>query len=352
MNTDGPSPTFLQLNPNTSLAYLPPNIADQLEATRYLSVAVLGIFIWDILCSLSQDYRLVTRHSLTIPTLAYFVSRVTSLAHILATTLFHVASFQSCTILPILIGIFWAIAIPSTSLLFFFRVRAVYSGYRPVICTFVTLWLINLAGSITVPFALTAGKIDPTNFCIIKAVKSFSSAGIIATACYDTLVFFAVSWKIVTKSAMGGKTQLFLRGRHLPQVSKELLRGGQQYYFLTVGGNIILMALLLAPSVPPVIRDMFPVLNMALENSMACRVFRNIKLGNHGSPKSSDGGQLLPPTSNSNPSWVRSAKFEGKESKLGALPLVVMTKTVESFVGEAATLSEEPHHMDNSLSMA
>lgn len=142
----------------------------------------------------------------------------------------QVAPFQSCTILPILIGIFWAIAIPSTSLLFFFRVRAVYSGYRPVIFTFVTLWLINLAGSITVPFALTAGKIDPTNFCIIKAVKSFSSAGIIATACYDTLVFFAVSWKIVTKSAMGGKAQLFLRGQNLPQVSKELLRGGQQYY--------------------------------------------------------------------------------------------------------------------------
>lgn len=43
MNSDGLSPTFLQLNPNTSLAYLPPDIATQLEATRYLSVAVLGV---------------------------------------------------------------------------------------------------------------------------------------------------------------------------------------------------------------------------------------------------------------------------------------------------------------------
>lgn len=109
------------------------------------------------------------------------------------------------------------------------------------------------------------------------------------------------------------------------------------------------MALLLAPSVPPVIRDMFPVLNMALENSMACRVFRNIKLGNHGSPKSSDGGHLLP-ASNSNPSCVRFAKFQGKESNSGALPLVMMTKTVENFVGEAATLSEEPDHMDRCVS--
>ncbi|KIJ50923.1 hypothetical protein M422DRAFT_74371 [Sphaerobolus stellatus SS14] len=281
---DAPNGTFSHLNPNTSLAFLPSGIATQLEATRYLSVAVLGIFTWDVLCSLSQDYRLLTKHKINLPTISYFVSRIASFAHILATTLFHVAPFPSCNIWPILIGIFWAFAIPSTSLLFFFRVKAVFNGNNPVIFTFIVLWLVNLAGSITVPFALSAGNIGPTNFCIIKAVKPFSSAGIIATACYDTLVFVAVSWRIITKSAMGDKTQSFFRGRNLPHVSRELLRGGQLYYLLTVGGNIILMALLLAPSVPPVIRDMFPILNMALENSMACRVFRNIKLGSKGSP--------------------------------------------------------------------
>ena len=84
------------LNPDTSLAFLPPTIATQLEAIRYLSVVVLGVsgyilgvviskihflfdyhqaFAWDILGSLSQDYRLFTKQKFNLPTVAYFVSR-------------------------------------------------------------------------------------------------------------------------------------------------------------------------------------------------------------------------------------------------------------------------------------
>ncbi|KAF8574945.1 hypothetical protein K439DRAFT_799707 [Ramaria rubella] len=274
----GMNGTFPYLNPNTSLAFLTPSEANQLEASRYLSITSLAVFTWDILCTLSQDYRLLTKHTINLPTLVYFLSRVSSLAHILSTTLFHVAPISSCHDLPIIIGWCWAVAIPSTSLLFLFRIRAVFDGQRSVVCLFRILWLATLGGAITVPFALTGGHIANTNRCIPTSVKPFSSASIIASACNDTLVFIAISWRIITRTTVNGRVRSFFGGRNLPELSLELLRGGQQYYLVTVGGNVFIMAMILSPGIPPLLKDMFPVINMALENSMACRVFRNIKL--------------------------------------------------------------------------
>jgi hypothetical protein len=44
-----------------------------------------------------------------------------------------------------------------------------------------------------------------------------------------------------------------------------------------VGLNIVTVILFLTPSVPPVVRQLITVPNFALENSMACRVFRMLK---------------------------------------------------------------------------
>ena len=43
--------------------------------------------------------------------------------------------------------------------------------------------------------------------------------------------------------------------------------------------NIVSMAVILTPSIPPIIRAMFTVPNVALQNTMACRVYRLLKLG-------------------------------------------------------------------------
>ena len=47
----------------------------------------------------------------------------------------------------------------------------------------------------------------------------------------------------------------------------------------TVGVNIVAVVVILTPSIPPVYRAMFSIPNVALQNAMACRVFRQIKLG-------------------------------------------------------------------------
>lgn len=48
---------------------------------------------------------------------------------------------------------------------------------------------------------------------------------------------------------------------------------------VTVGMNIATCAMLLLSDLSPVLRAMLSVPNLALENAMACRVFRKLKLG-------------------------------------------------------------------------
>lgn len=50
-------------------------------------------------------------------------------------------------------------------------------------------------------------------------------------------------------------------------------------YRITVSGNLLTMIMILTPSVPPVYHAMFTIPNVAIENAMACKVFRDIKFG-------------------------------------------------------------------------
>jgi len=56
----------------------------------------------------------------------------------------------------------------------------------------------------------------------------------------------------------------------------------------TIGLNIVFAAMVLVPNIPAVYHSMLSVPNIALENSMACRVYRAVKLGlikNHQSTR-------------------------------------------------------------------
>ena len=48
---------------------------------------------------------------------------------------------------------------------------------------------------------------------------------------------------------------------------------------VAVGGNFAILGVLLNYKVPVVIRALLPVPNMALQNAIACRVFRYLRLG-------------------------------------------------------------------------
>ena len=131
-----------------------------------------------------------------------------------------------------MIGWCAAFAVPLNSLLFFFRIRAVFSQNNAVLTFFGFLWLSTFA-AITAPFGVDGIHIGTTKFCINSDVKSFSSAGIVVGAVHDTLVFLAIATRLVMFSLADTWTsrfKAFLNGNGMGNVSKALLHTGQLYY--------------------------------------------------------------------------------------------------------------------------
>ncbi|EJD43639.1 hypothetical protein AURDEDRAFT_137862 [Auricularia subglabra TFB-10046 SS5] len=271
------------INPTTPLAFLPPTLADQYEASRYLYIATLGVWLWDAMSSAPEEYQLYFKSKWNLATGAYLVSRVGTFAFVLTSTLFQVAAVNDCQALQVGLGWCYFIAVPSTSFLFFLRLRAIFMDSRIVVGFFAFLWFSTLAGSMTVPFAVRGGHIGTTNRCINVEVQSFSSAAPVTNTVHSTLVFIAVSIRLLYTSSSRLTDQSRLRSFVMGEtssgsrISRALLQGGQLYYVATVGLNIVTVVMVLAPTVPAVFHAMFTVPNVALENSMACRVFRKLK---------------------------------------------------------------------------
>lgn len=143
----------------------------------------------------------------------------------------------NCQALQVALGSCFAAAVPLTSLLFLFRVRAIFHHHKWVVAVLSFMWLGTAAGSITVPFAITGQHIGPTDHCINTAVKNFSSSGIVITAVNDTILFFCISWKLLSSSAIDPsfktKAKIFISGKGLPVLTKTLLQSGQEYYLYT-----------------------------------------------------------------------------------------------------------------------
>lgn len=164
-----------------------------------------------------------------------------------------VGTVDQCNRFIMMIGWFFVVAMPSTSLLFLFRVRAVYGNSKIIVYFFGILWLAILGLCAAIPFGIKGGTccflravsipdlrghsaahIGPTQRCINTEVASYISAPIALNAINDTLIFLAISFRIISFSVAGetgrDKLRSFISGDGLPQLSKGLLQGGQLYY--------------------------------------------------------------------------------------------------------------------------
>jgi len=272
-------------NPFTPLAFLPPTVALQLETARYLHVGTFGAFVWDWLMSMSEEYEMLRKSTWnrSFPLIAYFVVRFGTLGFLITGTLFETAVVHNCTSLENAISVFYILATTGACFLFYLRVRAIFYDNFIVKAFFGFLWLSVLGASVTVPFAIGGTHIGPTQYCINSHFSSFGTASIITITVNDTLVLFAISYKLAwdnNRAATPREVAMsFLNGQGLNAVSKVLYRGGLMYYLSTVSMNIVTMTMNLTPSVPPVYRSMVTIPNAALQNVMASRVFRKLKLG-------------------------------------------------------------------------
>ena len=134
-----------------------------------------------------------------------------------------------------------SMAFSFATLLFFFRLRAIYNQNRITVSTFFVLWLVFPAASIW--FTYTSGiyltRLNYTSFRYCTDLGSATQGQFLVTQIgilvYDTLVFITISWRLckisyVKPPGPRESLKLLLFGEYLPIFTKSLYRDGQVYY--------------------------------------------------------------------------------------------------------------------------
>lgn len=139
----------------------------------------------------------------------------------------HCAAFEKVT------DVWYPISLGFSALLFFLRVRAIYDRNPLVITFFFVLWLGLLACTMLIPILATGDNIALTKYCEDASVPSAVYAAVVAPLVHDTLVFAAISWRLVSISHVQGFKdgwRVAAFGQYLPTFTKGLLLDGQRYY--------------------------------------------------------------------------------------------------------------------------
>ncbi|CAA7262441.1 unnamed protein product [Cyclocybe aegerita] len=336
MNTTTPLP-----NPFTPMAFLPPGTG--------ISAHRLHVYVWDILIHVRQDFRLVLRSPVRLPAVVYVLSRTLTLTFILCVGIFQTAPHGiPCAIFDKVVEWLFAAAVPTTSLLFLFRVLAIF-GWNKFVCVFFSLmWLCVVAGVVAPTQGLTAENIGPTKYCIHAKAETYIGVAGVVPLVNDTLVFLAISWKLMRNAHINsadprlrGNVSLraFLRGDYLPAFSRGLLQDEQIYYLTTVTTNLMTGVVFYLTFVPVVYRAMLAVPNAVLMNMMACCVYRWTKSARYkklenasstGHP--SHDGPIIPLVFASKNGASTMQQPDGIEGKFGVIEIV---KTEEQTRGTA-----------------
>ncbi|KAJ6607842.1 hypothetical protein B0H10DRAFT_2069993 [Mycena sp. CBHHK59/15] len=250
-----------------ALSLLPPELATQLLLTRYVWAGTSAVFIWDILSNLKGDYMLLFKHRWGGHVILTS-RRITSAAAAIGCVVFLTYPVRDCQAFHLAIALLFPLAIPLTSLLFFFRVRAVYCGARTVTIVFGLMWLAVLGTSLIVPIATHGVNIGPTPYCSLSELAAYAAIIGLNPGLFDTAVFLAISYRLVGNThveyhSWKQKASAFFTGAYLPSFSKSLFVDGQIYYMITVVTNIVAFVLLCVPGLGPAYSSFLVVPNQS-----------------------------------------------------------------------------------------
>lgn len=291
----------------------------QQEVDFDIVLAVLGMFVWDMLINLPADYRLLVKCDFKVSTLVYFFSRICCLG-MLVTGLFlgnigadsskDGNSFINCRITSTMVTTFYYLSTVSTTFLFFCRARAVYSQSNFAQSLLLLLWLMN-AGTgamdfflvrgvhISVPQApstIQIGAPATKEYCVLTDLRpEYAVVSALGTLIHDTVVFFVISHRLMVNNHLSDtgdlreKTVTFFSGRRMLMFSRMILRDGQMYYFISLLSTILVVILLTVPSIGTAIRLALITPHLTLVNALTCYVYRRVRFGRYPEPACSAG---------------------------------------------------------------
>ncbi|TFK24387.1 hypothetical protein FA15DRAFT_592490, partial [Coprinopsis marcescibilis] len=186
------------------------------------------------------------------------------------------------------------IAIGSYTFLVLLRIRALLHGMYGLPWMFTAVWLAHIVLVFLSKAVLRSDQgvnVGPTGFCMPCEGTPYYSAASAVLCFYSTAVFVATSCRLLSISSPEASLDLDssnprgllcrikhpFSGKYLPPFSKNVLRGGQLYYFMTLVSSILCVVM-------PVVTETLAggsaleLPNTVIMNIMICRIYRNAKL--------------------------------------------------------------------------
>ncbi|KAF7968180.1 hypothetical protein HWV62_31692 [Athelia sp. TMB] len=276
------------------------DLLDMLRQTvlvERITYCAFTVLVWDWLLSIADEVRLTQRCGASIALFAYFVARISIFSLCVLIIIFQNAALPDCKKPFIAMAIATICGTAGNGFLFLLRVRAVYEGSKLITLGFGLWWMAVIGTTFLYSFGVRAEHQPHSSMCMISSAKSWSTASLWVNAVYDTCIFVAISVRIVSfaihtppmnahhhrsnsmskRTEVEGNWRAFAWGNGLPRVCRELLRGGQLFYFVTIGFTLLGSSMSLAP-VTPVLRAGFMAPALAMSTIMTGRVFRGIAL--------------------------------------------------------------------------
>ncbi|ESK90833.1 hypothetical protein Moror_16539 [Moniliophthora roreri MCA 2997] len=272
----------------TSKSFLPAGAGPPYLVGSYVAAGTLGMFLWDIMIHIGSEYELLLKQKITLTTIVYFWCRLNALLNVLSSALFYTAPLDHycSSLFKLILGGFPPL-ITSISLLLFLRVRAVYTGNRPVVAVFFLCFLVVMGCSMLAPFTGTGHKVGPTNpYCTITQEDVRLGAGLLMIPLVNNIaIFVAITIKFMPASpetaASDGDTiskiRRLLQGKHLPGLSRTLWQDGQKYILASILITLIAVAALSISSIPNIYGFILVAPHAAVENSMNSYMIRSIR---------------------------------------------------------------------------
>jgi len=273
------------------LADLPLNTAEVVVSLRYASCATLCAWLWNLFVGFSDDVKLVSEFGLTWSNLCYILSRIIAAIHVTLQFLIIAAPIRNCNgFSRIITGI--AVTTEELSvLLFFVRIKAVFSHSPFIVHGFLVVWMAQAAGAYTAnlinthPFAVHIGS---TMYRVPAPQALISCVATILSISYDTVILTAITRQLLQSQAVKTPSKGF-RAFFFPpvfgQISKVILHTGQLYYPIAISANVLMLAGKLNQSWSPTLRLWMMVPATPLLNIVSCAAYRALMLRVIGDPK-------------------------------------------------------------------
>ncbi|KZP12853.1 hypothetical protein FIBSPDRAFT_1049781 [Athelia psychrophila] len=259
------------------------SVAEDGLGVGYVQTAMFTVLAWDFLICFAEELKVAGILGFCPSIVVYYMSRIGILLLGATGLLIQYAPISQCQVLWRILSAMSTIGGAATSFLFFLRVRAVYEKSIPVKVAFGIFWL-----ALPVVCSLWNNSTQASHMgsaqCTLSGVGPFPSICLSMKAAYDTSVFVAITWRIVTYTAADrvpiSQPWRLIRGVGMPQIYRDLLRGGQQFYFFTIGVTLMGASAVFLP-VDSHDRSWLPLLGKPIEAIMACRVFRTLVLSSN-----------------------------------------------------------------------